>query len=102
MTEYLPLGSVVLLKGGMQKIIIISRALKVRNGTDEYFFDYGGVTYPEGLVGDQMAYFNADKISKVVFAGYSDIDNENMVDNINQFITDNPNLKRGNAEIWNM
>ena len=62
MTEFLPLGSIVLLKGGIQKILIISRALKVRNGNEEYFFDYGGVTYPEGLVGDQMAYFNADKI----------------------------------------
>lgn len=34
MTEFLPLGSVILLKGGMQKILIISRALKVRNGID--------------------------------------------------------------------
>lgn len=69
MTEFLPLGSIVLLKGGMQKILIIARALKVRNGNEEYFFDYGGVTYPEGLVGDQMAYFNADKINEVVFEG---------------------------------
>ena len=100
MVEYLPLGSVVLLKGGMQKILIIARALKVRNGNEEFFFDYGGVTYPEGLVGDQMAYFNADKINKVVFEGYTDIDNENMVENINQFIAEYTVLKRGNPETW--
>ena len=100
MIEYLPLGSIVLLKGGMQKILIISRAIKVRNGSEEFFFDYGGVTYPEGLVGDQMAYFNADKINKVVFEGFNDIDNENMVENINQFLTENPGLKRGDPASW--
>ena len=100
MMEYLPLGSVVLLKGGVQKILIIARALKVRNGAEEFFFDYGGVTYPEGLIGDQMAYFNADKISKVVFEGFSDIDDENMVENINRFLAENPDIKRGNPETW--
>lgn len=100
MTEFLPLGSIVLLKGGTQKVLIISRALKVRNGNEEYFFDYGGVAYPEGLVGAQMAYFNADKINKVVFEGYCDIDNENIVESINQFINENTDLKRGNPETW--
>lgn len=102
MVEFLPLGSIVLLKGGMQKILIIARALKVRKGNEEYFFDYGGVTYPEGLVGDQMAYFNSDKINKIVFEGYSDIDNENMVESINDFITENTGLKWGNPETWNV
>jgi len=31
MTEYLPFGMGALLKGAMQKILIISRVLKVRN-----------------------------------------------------------------------
>ena len=101
MKQYLPLGSIVHLEGGAQKILIIARAILVRNGNEEFFFDYGGVAYPEGLVGDQMAYFNADKISKVVFEGYSDIDNENMVDNINRYIEANPGLKVGDPEKWN-
>lgn len=101
MDKILSLGSIVHLKGGMQKILIISRALKVKKENEEFFFDYGGVPYPEGLTGDQMAYFNADKISKIVFEGYSDIDNENMIDNIKQFILDNPDIKRGNPETWN-
>lgn len=100
MTEYLPLGSIVLLKGGMQKILIIARAIKVRNKSEEFFFDYGGVAYPEGLVGDQMAYFNAEKISKVVFEGFNDIENENMVENIQQFIAENPGLKKGDPNSW--
>lgn len=49
MDKILSLGSIVHLKGGMQKILIISRALKVKKGNEEFFFDYGGVPYPEGF-----------------------------------------------------
>lgn len=101
MIKYLPLGSIVLLKGGMTKILVVSRALNVRKGKEQYFFDYGGVMYPEGLVGDQMAYFNADKISRVVFEGYTDIDDENMVENINRYIEEHSDLKKGDPETWN-
>lgn len=100
MTEYLPLGSIVLLKDGVQKVLIISRALNVRNGEQEFFFDYGGVPYPEGLVSDKMAYFNHESISRVVFTGYSDDDNLNMVDNINRYLESNPNIVRGNPANW--
>lgn len=100
MVKYLPLGSIVLLQGGVQKAMIIGRGLNVRNGGEEFFFDYGAVAYPEGLIGDQMAYFNADKISKVVFEGYTDVDDENMVENINRYLAEHPDLKRGDPANW--
>lgn len=100
MKQYLPLGSIVHLKGGVQKILITSRALNVKNNGDVFFFDYGGVPYPDGLVGDQMAYFNADKISKVVFEGYRDVDDENMVANINAYLEANPDIKYGDPAKW--
>ena len=102
MNTYLPLGSIVLLKGGVQKVLIIARAINVRNGGKEFFFDYGGVPYPEGLVSDQMAYFNADKINKVVFEGYSDVEDDNMVDTIRNYLSENPNLLRGDPASWNV
>ena len=43
MIDYLPLGSIVLLKNGVQKALIISRAINVRNGDKDFFFDYGGL-----------------------------------------------------------
>ena len=101
MCNYIPLGSIVLLKGGMQKLLIVSRALNVKNNKNVFFFDYGAVPYPEGLVSDQMVYFNHDNISKVVFEGYSDVDNENVVENINRYLKENPDIIRGNAKIWN-
>lgn len=98
--SYLPLGSIVLLKGGLQKIMITSRAVSVLNKETVYFFDYAGVFYPEGIVRDQLIYFNMDKISKVVFEGYSDVDDENAVDNINIYLRDHPELVKGDPEDW--
>ncbi len=97
---YLPLGSIVLLKGGAQKVLIIARALNVRNGDKTFFFDYGGVPYPEGLVSDQIAYFNKDSVGRVVFEGFRDADDENMVDNINAYLAANPDIVKGDPKNW--
>ena len=101
MVEYLPLGSIVLLQGGTQKALIIGRGLILFDGSENIFFDYGAVTYPEGLMGDQVVYFNHDKIGKVVFKGYSDIDDENAVDNIHRYLAEHPDLKKGDPASWN-
>lgn len=98
--EYLPLGSVVILKGGVQKLLIIGRALNVTNNSGQYFFDYGAVPYPEGIVNDRMAYFNMDSISKVVFEGYNDVENQAMIDNIHQYLNDNPDIEKGDPQNW--
>lgn len=95
---YLPLGSVVLLKGGIQKLIIISRGINVRRNDEVLFFDYGGVLFPDGLTSDQMAYFNHDGVDKVVFEGYNDDDSKMFAENINRFLLKNPNIKRGNPD----
>ena len=93
--DFLPLGSVVILKGGIQKILVISRGINVKHDDEIVFFDYGGVLYPDGLTGDQMAYFNHDGIEKVVFKGYDDDDSKTYADNINRFLLNNPKIKRG-------
>lgn len=98
--SFLPLGSVVILKGGVQKVLIISRALNVKKDEQMFFFDYGGVPYPEGLVSDQMAYFNADAVNKVVFEGYRDEEDEAMQDNIRQYLEANPGIVRGDPGTW--
>ena len=98
--EYIPLGSVVLLKDTTQKLLIIARAINVKNGDKTYFFDYGGVLYPEGLTGDHMAYFNHDAVNKIVFSGYDDIENQNVVDTINDFLEANPDIEKGDPKNW--
>lgn len=98
--EYVPLGSVVLLKDTNQKLLVIARAINVKNGDKTYFFDYGAVLYPDGLTGDRMAYFNHDGISKVVFEGFNDVENQNVVDTINRFKEANPDLLMGDPKNW--
>lgn len=96
--DYLPLGSVVVLKGGIQKLLVISRGINVKYNGETLFFDYGGVLYPDGLTGDQMAYFNHDGIETVVFKGFDDNDSKVFSENINRFLEKNPSIKRGNPD----
>lgn len=98
--DYVPLGSVVLLSGGTQKLLVVARALLVKSGDQTCFFDYGGVLYPEGLNSDRMAYFNHDGISRVIFRGFDDAENQNIVDSINKFLEENPNVPKGDPHTW--
>ncbi len=96
--DYLPLGSVVYLKSGNKKLMIVARGLITNSGNKQMFFDYGGVMYPEGVQDDQMAYFQHDAITKVVFEGYKDMDDEATVDKINMFVEQHPEIVKGNVE----
>lgn len=69
--EFLPIGSVVLLKEATRKIVIIGFA-----GMEERskkMWDYIGCAYPIGMVSSEKnLLFNKDQIEKVVSVGYSD------------------------------
>lgn len=98
---FLPLGSVVLLKGGTRKVMIVARGMNVKRGDDVYFFDYGGVLYPDGITSDQIVYFNADGIVKTYFHGYADDEDDNIQTALNEYLAANPNVNRVNPEKWN-
>ena len=67
--NYLPIGSVVLLKGAKKKLMITGFYIKAE-GFDN-IFDYSGCLYPEGIVtSDQNGVFNHDQIDQVIFKGY--------------------------------
>ena len=69
----LPIGSVVLLKGGKAKLMITGRILSDENLKEIY--DYVGVVYPLGNTGEENQYFfNRDAIERVYFIGYQDED----------------------------
>lgn len=50
MKDLLPVGSIVLLKGGVKKTVIIG-VLQVSEENPEEMYDYIGVPYPEGYLG---------------------------------------------------
>lgn len=65
---YLPIGSVVLLRGGAKKVMVIGYF-----GEDEtgYQVDYMGVPYPEGILDpSKIIGFNRPEIQEIVFEGY--------------------------------
>lgn len=95
--KYLPLGSIVILNGGVQKIIVNARGMVAANFTPPVFFDYGGSLYPQGIIGDQIMYFNHEDIKKIIFTGYTDDDDELMVENINEWF-EKSEFEKGNIE----
>ncbi|MFD1361463.1 DUF4176 domain-containing protein [Lentibacillus salinarum] len=68
----LPIGSVVRLKNGDIKLMILNRApLYNQKGVIGYF-DYSACIYPTGKVEEQVYFFNSENIGEVYFKGYVD------------------------------
>lgn len=79
--DMLPIGSIVLLKGGNKRIMICGR-VQTRVG-ENTIYDYSACYYPEGVVGsDSMFFFNRDAIERVYFIGFQDEDELNFRANV--------------------
>lgn len=73
MKQYLPLGSIVLLKGGKKRIMICGRIQK-KVGEDT-LYDYAACYYPEGIVDSKSLFlFNHEEIETVYFVGMQDVE----------------------------
>ena len=74
--KYLPIGTVVLLKDGRKKIMIIGYKAKLINKLSELndiVWDYSGCIYPEGLMSsDQILLFNHSQIIQIFHVGFQD------------------------------
>lgn len=70
-SNYLPVGSIVLLKGATQNVIIIGFA-PIEHGQTKVW-DYLGAPYPIGVISsDKNLLFDNEQIDKVIAKGYSD------------------------------
>ncbi|WP_088840817.1 DUF4176 domain-containing protein [Listeria sp. ILCC797] len=94
-TTFLPLGSIVIVKGNTKKIMVIARGLATFIENEAKYFDYGACLYPEGMMGDSLIYFNNEDIQKIVVEGFSDDDNELMLDNLRMWI-EQADIPKGN------
>lgn len=74
MEELLPIGSIVTLKNGGQKLMIISRAALYNNQGTLGYFEYSSCIYPFGHTNQNAFFFNSEDIEEVVFRGYEDDD----------------------------
>lgn len=64
----LPIGTVVLLKGGLKKIMITGRS-SVSRDDSEKVYDYNGCIFPEGIMENVFSLFDADQIEEVLYMG---------------------------------
>lgn len=83
MKQYLPIGSVVLLKNGKKRVMIYGRRQRRVVDVDKEY-DYLACLYPEGNIDEDYMYlFDEDSIDEVVFRGYSDAEEEAFIQALN-------------------
>ena len=70
--KYLPVGTVVLLKGGKKRVMVTGFCV-VSPEIEQKVFDYCGCIYPEGYLNStQNCLFNHDQIDKIYHVGLVD------------------------------
>lgn len=79
--KYLPIGSVVMLKGGEKKVMIVSYLIfPSGNSKTKTMYDYGGCVYPEGIIDSRVGVgFNHDQIAEILHVGYEDDEEKEMI-----------------------
>ena len=85
--ELLPLGSVVCLEEGTQKLIIIGRGVifEDSDSSEQVFADYMGTLYPSGFQKNSNIFFQHENIDRVVFRGYSDEEEKRFLEVYNNW-----------------
>lgn len=84
--KYLPIGTVVLLKGG-RKRAMITGFCSVAQENQEKIYDYSGCVYPEGyLSSNQVCLFDHDQIDKIFFVGFEDEEERTFKDKLNKIV----------------
>lgn len=82
--ELLPIGSIVLLKEGEKKLMVVG-IMQLEADGDGKEYDYLGVLYPEGHIGDGFQYlFNHEDIKNVFFRGYEDSERRDFLTKLSE------------------
>ena len=76
----LPIGTVVLLRGGLKKVMITGYS-SVSREDSEKVYDYNGCIFPEGLMENIYCLFDASQIEDVLYMG---LESEEKVNHINK------------------
>ena len=73
MKNLIPIGSVINLQGATKCIMIVGT--EVSREDDDTVYDYVGVPYPEGYIGNEMLLlFMHDDIERIHYIGYVNSD----------------------------
>lgn len=84
--DFLPIGSVVRLKKTKDDtwaMITARTALYKKSNGEIGYLDYAGCLYPEGQIDNELVFFNTEDIDEVLFKGYIDDEEKQLVIKIN-------------------
>lgn len=88
--ELLPIGSVVLLKEGIKKVMITGMLQQALENNQVY--DYLAVLYPEGFIGNDAQFlFNHEDINDVIYVGYDNPERQDMLCELEQILYEQDN-----------
>lgn len=86
--KYLPIGSVVLLKGGKKRAMITGFCSVAQENQDK-IYDYSGCVYPEGyLSSNQVCLFDHEQIEQIYFVGYEDDEEKTFKEKLNKIVAE--------------
>src|SRR5699024_1140606 len=92
----LPIGTIIYLKEGTGKLMILNRGPMIELDGEKQIFDYEACNYPQGLDVENKFYFNEENIDEVVFKGYSDDDERRFQKLYNDWMEANKDtIKKG-------
>ena len=84
--ELLPIGSVVLLEGGEKRLMIfgVKQTDTLEDSTSNEY-DYIGVLYPEGNMGQDMQFlFNHEDIKEISARGFEDSERDEFIEKLDE------------------
>ena len=88
--NFLPIGSVVLLKDAKKRVMITGYCMEHNDGEKTNKYDYCGCLFPEGIVDtEQVALFNNNQIDQVFFLGLQDVESMSFINKLRDFMNDN-------------
>lgn len=91
MKNFLPIGSVVLLKDAAKRLMICGRIQMRTDEGERKLYDYCGCLYPEGILDPERTFlFNNEDIDKVFYMGMQDEEEFKFRAYILEKIKDNP------------
>ena len=97
--KYLPIGTVVTLKGATKRVMI-SGFCALDNSNKDKIWDYSGCMYPEGFINsNQICLFDHDQIEKIYHIGLSnDAEEKEFKDNLNIFMNEFERINKEQEE----
>lgn len=87
--KYLPIGTVVLLKGGSKRIMITGFCIMESENSNKVY-DYTGCLFPEGFISmDKNLLFDHEQIEKIDYMGLIDDEEKEFKEKLKELLSKN-------------